>query len=408
MSSSPKYYEVVGYRLEKVGGNTTGDSFTQDTIQNFWFLNLEEVEEFKFYDNQVKYGEQYTYNVYKYVFIAGIEYEYDAMVLSRTISKLDSDWCLEMFDPKTQETSAPFIESNQISDLGNQFASEAQIKSSQQYVADIAMISKPSIKIVEVPIFTKNVTILDAPTNAVGIKPFYYLNDQNKVGFMSRYLEFLPAVFPTAINSSEEEYKNTFLQSYDLLESEELSFTSTSMPLQLEIYRLSERPNSIKDFNNNLLNSVSIKIPNNNYHFIDKTVVDKIAVNKKYYYLFRIVNELGSPAYNSQVLETILIDDGGYKFATFQVIFENELQQTVISNPIKKFKKLFNIVPNMKNVILDDSKVDYNQRASEQIDNVNFGDTKEELVWDKKYKLRITSKKTGKKLDINLTFKLNS
>ena len=43
-----------------------------------------------------------------------------------------------------------------------------------------------------------------------------------------------------------------------------------------------------------------------------------------------------------------------------------------------------------------------------QIDNVNFGDTKEELVWDKKYKLRITSKKTGKKLDINLTFKLNS
>ena len=62
----------------------------------------------------------------------------------------------------------------------------------------------------------------------------------------------------------------------------------------------------------------------------------------------------------------------------------------------------------MKNVILDDSKVDYNQRASEQIDNVNFGDTKEELVWDKKYKLRITSKKTGKKLDINLTFKLNS
>ena len=107
-------------------------------------------------------------------------------------------------------------------------------------------------------------------------------------------------------------------------------------------------------------------------------------------------------------METILIDDGGYKFATFQVIFENELQQTVISNPIKKFKKLFNIVPNMKNVILDDSKVDYNQRASEQIDNVNFGDTKEELVWDKKYKLRITSKKTGKKLDINLTFKLNS
>jgi len=408
LSSGSKYNEVVAYRLEKVGGNTTGDAFTQNTIQNFWFLNLEDVEEFQFYDNQVKYGEEYTYNVYKYVFIAGIEYEYNGLVLSRTISKLDSDWCLEMFNPETGESASPFFESEQISDLGNTFASDAQIKSSQQYVADVSLVSRPSIKIVEVPIFTKSVTILDAPTNAVGVKPFYYLDSGNKVGFKNRYLEFLPSTFPTAMNSSEEEYRNTFLQSYDLLESEDLPFTSTSMPVELQIYRLSERPNSIEDFDNNLLNSVSLKIPNNDYHFIDKTVVDKIAVNKKYYYLFRIVNELGSPAYNSQVLETTLTDDGGYKFATFEVIFENELKPEIFSNPIKKFKKLFNIVPNMKNIIVDDSEVDYNQRASQQIQNVSFGDKREDLVWDKKYKLRVTSKKTGKKLDINLTFKLNS
>ena len=414
LNTDSKYNETVAYRLEKIGGPVTGDASTQNTIQNFWFLNLKDVEEFQFYDNQVLYGEQYSYNVYKYVFVAGAQYTYTDLVLSRTIADLDADniasssgWCLEMYNPDTGESTAPLFESQQISDLGNTFASEAQINSINKYVADVAVNIRPSLKIVEIPMFTKSLSILDAPTNGVGVKPFYYLDNSLKIGFTNRYLEYLPERFPTALNSDEQAYANDFMSAYDLLEGEEIPFDSTSMPTELQVFRLQQRPNSLQDFDQNLIASVSLKMLNEEAFFGDKTVVDKVVPNTNYYYLFRIVNELGSPAHSSQVLEAKLTDDGGYKFATFDVIFENELGENIFSNPTKKFKKLFNIIPNVKNLILDDSDVDYSQKASEQIENVNFGDRNSDLVWDRKYKLRITSRKTGKKLDINLTFKMN-
>ena len=39
--------------------------------------------------------------------------------------------------------------------------------------------------------------------------------------------------------------------------------------------------------------------------------------------------------------------------------------------------------------------------------NASLGYRAGEKVWDKKYKLRITSKLTGKKIDINFTFRQN-
>ena len=77
-------------------------------------------------------------------------------------------------------------------------------------------------------------------------------------------------------------------------------------------------------------------------------------------------------------------------------------------NPSKKFKKLFQLRPNLSQVDFDDSAVTYmDQRAIEQIDNLQVG-TAEKLIWDKKFKIRLTSKKTNKKIDLNFTYKLKS
>ena len=248
---------------------------------------------------------------------------------------------------------------------------------------------------------------MDAPTNRTAVKPFYYLDNSKKIGFSNRYLQLLPDPFPTALNSIEEQYKQAFLSSYDLLDDEPITFDSVSLPSDMQIFRLEVRPQSLQDFDQQIIGTTSLRMESGDSFFADKTVVDKIKVNKKYYYLFRTINELGSPARSSQVLEAMLTDDGGYRFATFEVIFENELSEPIFSEPIKKVKKIFNIVPNIKNLILDDFDADYTQTAASQIQNINFGDKNSDLVWDKNYKIRVTSKKTGKKLDLNLTFKLD-
>lgn len=405
INTNEKNNEIVAYRIEKIGGDPTGDSDTQTALQNFWFLNIKDVKEFQYYDNQVAYGQKYTYNIYKYVLVSGINYVYSGIRVSRVIAELGVSWCLEIYNPDTDEPIAPLFESEQISD-DNVLASDAQINSLNKYVADFRLSVSPSIKIVEVPLMTKDITMLDAPTNPVGIQPFYVMDNSQQIGFRVRYEPPISKKFPTPLNDIETTYRNSYLLSNDLLEDDAVLLESVSLPTTLEVFRILDKPNSLTEFNGNLIATKNIKIVNHEASFSTTTLMDKVAINKKYFYLLRIVNEVGSPAYPSVVIEAELVSDGGYKFAEFEAYFEEELGEKVFSKPSKEIKKLINIIPNIKNIIVDETAADFSKRAVEELGNIRFG-ADDDLVWNKTFKLRLTSKKTGKKIDINLTYKLD-
>lgn len=402
-----KYNEVVAYRIEKIGGATTGDTFTQEANQNFWFLNTEDVQRFVFLDNQVVFGQDYTYNIYKYVLITGVEYTYSNLAITRTLANLDPRWCLEFFNPVTDDASGPLYNDGPggVEAIDNELTTDAQVTSENQYLADFRLTVAPSVKIVEVPLLTKGVSIVDAPANLTQVEPSYLLDDSNTLHFMVRYNTFVPAKFPTPIASADAEYERRFMESYDFLEDELIPTEGKTLPITLEIYRTDMMPESLEDFDGNLLATRNMKIPNEQAAFTTISFYDRVSANKKYFYLFRVLNEVQNMGLNSNIIEAELISDGGYKFAKFEAYFENELGEKTPSRTIKSFKKLLNVSPNIQNITLDDSEVDYSDRAENQIQNVGFGQG-EDPVWDKKFKIRLTSKKTGKKIDINITHKL--
>ena len=55
--------------------------------------------------------------------------------------------------------------------------------------------------------------------------------------------------------------------------------------------------------------------------------------------------------------------------------------------------------------MFDTKDADFSKPAKQQINKVKLG-TAEDSIWDKKFKIRLTSKKTDKKLDINVTYKV--
>ncbi len=404
-----KYNEIVAYRIEKIGGLSSGDRFTQEAIQNFWFLNTDATERLEFLDNQVLFNQDYTYNIYKYVLIAGIEYSYSDLAVTRTIANLDPNWCLEFFNPATSNSSAPVYDDGRggVDSLENTLASDAQVTSpsNQQYLADFRLRVLPSIKIVEVPLLTKQISIVDSPTNSVQVTPTYTLDDSNRLIFKIRYDIKVPSLFPTPVSSQDADYKQKFMTSYDLLETELVRKESATLPLNLEIYRIEQKPNSMSDFDGNLYKTVSMKIPDEHQAFRTLTIADKVQPNKKYFYFFRVLNEAQKFGAGSNIIQAELVSDGGYKFGNFEAYFENELGDAPLSRTIKGFKKLLNVSPSISNLIIDDSQADYSDLAKNQIQNINFGSS-EDVLWDKKYKIRLTSKKTGKKIDINITHKL--
>ena len=409
LNPSNRSKETIAYRIEKIGGSPTGDSFTQDTVQNFWLLNSEDVESFIYAESQVLYGQTYTYKIYKYILIYGIQYNYSDLRVSRNISNLEGgNFCLEMFDPATGEAAAPiYVVDDDVNFIDNDLATGAQLNSPYQYLCDFQVNLTPSAKIVEVPLLTKEVTILDSPPSAPTVIPFYLQDDSRTIGFNVKLGIEINHKFPTTIGATEADYQQKFLTSYDLMSNEQFIIKNKSLPKNIQMLRLEPKPNSLGDFEISLTKIKDLMIPNHYQTYRDTTIYDTIETNKKYFYLFRVLNEVGSPAFSSAVIQAELVSDGGYKFAIFESYLEEELGEKQFSKSFEEFKKLINIVPNINNFIVDQSTANLADKAESQIDNIKFGVPGNDLVWNKTFKLRLTSKKTGKKIDINLTFKQN-
>ena len=67
----------------------------------------------------------------------------------------------------------------------------------------------------------------------------------------------------------------------------------------------------------------------------------------------------------------------------------------------------FQLKPKLNHLSLDTSGADFNETAESQIGNVKVGSV-DDLIWDKTFKVRLTSRKTGKKIDLNITYKIGS
>tara|TARA_R110000824_G_scaffold235011_1_gene423733 strand:- start:185 stop:496 length:312 start_codon:yes stop_codon:yes gene_type:complete len=101
-------------------------------------------------------------------------------------------------------------------------------------------------------------------------------------------------------------------------------------------------PTSLEDFDGNLYKTISLKPKNEKfYRNTFETCISQIKTNQKYYYLFRVLNEQGTPGHISEIYETELINDGGYKFALFNTILESDLGELPEPESSKQVRKYF-------------------------------------------------------------------
>tara|TARA_Y100000296_G_scaffold52586_1_gene60192 strand:- start:842 stop:3634 length:2793 start_codon:yes stop_codon:yes gene_type:complete len=393
-----KYNETIAYRVEKIGGPGTGDSKTQNVLQNFWIYNSTNLtDDINLYDSQVKYGEEYTYNVYKYVIVVGVKYKFSDLVLSRTTNETTegdtTTYYLEFYDPTTDELTDSLFERE-----------SSAASDEYKYMADFNVTAQPTIKIFEIPVYSKTLKVLDHPPNGLNLNPFFFVDDSQIIGFKVNYETFVEREFPTAITEADAELEEDYLNANNILEAGNLTIESRSLYRYLQAYRLSEFPTAYTDFDENLVSTTDLIIEDSVFTLSDEIFYDMINTNQKYYYLFRALNENLMPGPRSEIYEAELINDGGYTYGMFDLFFEEDLEVDVFTNPSVAFKKLIQLQPNMSQIELDDENVDYDDIAANQLENMSLGTT-DELIWDKTFKIRLTSKKTGRKIDLNVTYK---
>lgn len=441
-----KQHETIAYRVEKIGGEPIGDSNTQTVLQNFFISNSEDLKN-ELIDSQVKYGELYTYNIYAYVAVKGYRYQTSDLRITKTIGDLtrpedtETIRCLEFYDPYTNKRRNRLVLENTFveRDLDNRLATTAQLASANyKYLADFHVSVQPSIMLIEVPVATNIVRVLDHPVNGPFVVPYQITDQSQRVGFDIQYKAFEELKYPTVISPREEKLKQDYLESNSLYENELIKKMPVSTARYVEIFRTKEKPMSYANFENKKIftkdlahdkiyqpvdeNGLPINVSNlwwsvpENLTYTSCVYNDILETNTKYYYAMRFLNQRGDPGHFSPIYVVELINDGGYVYPKFDIIHEYELSVDKDINPIKNLKKLLNIVPNFQHVIFDDSLVDYDKSAFSQKDKLSVGlkstSTSDGAVhpdslWGKTFKFRITSKKTGKKIDLNISYTLS-
>jgi len=409
-ASNSKYYEILAFRIEKLVNNVV--------IQNFWIYNSTNLDDINFTDSQVLYGQTYTYNIYQYIITRDLRYKFSEPIYTQQIdaSILDDEeqvsYCLQFLNSSGFPTSQYYDPEDESFDLSevNTFADVTQvIKSKVPYYADAIMEYETGLRLYEVPVGTKNVTIQDHPPSALDIIPFFIKDNSKVAGFQINYDAFAKIKLPQPLDQVGDFYKHHYRDSYDMLQGDKIIYPSRSRLARFEIFRMAKKPEKLTDFGSNPHKIYDMKIRDEKSSFGVLNCYEKVLTNTKYYYIFRAVNELDVAGPLSHVYEIELVDDGGYNYLLTKVYTENELSPTRYINTSKSFKKIIYIQPSATNLTLNTAGIDLDKESSSQLDNLTLGNTNlEDPLWGKTFKIRLKSKKSGKKIDLNITYNLDN
>jgi len=370
MEGKPAYHEVVAYKIEKLQ-KTPGQSDDKFVIvQNFIIPNTSDLDLFKYVDTQLMYGKDkiYRYNVHEIKVVFGCKYNYIWH---------DSK---EGFEPVDVANPDGIYKANNWQDLER--APKPDVgkpgggAAGQQYSATFGVDIVPDIVLMEDLYFqSPDVVISDNPPVPpdVNIVPYRAINNKILIlldGLVDTYRAKPVIMLP----GDETEYD--FIKGAQMSPDDKVLFSSDDPVKQFQIFRTDKKPNSYKDF------ELYATIASTHYD-------EKISPNKRYYYTFRAVDAHGHISNPTVVYEVELIDDKGAVKPMIRVI---NFEEPNYSESVKECQKYLMIRPSLQQVYYDEKS---------ELDHMFNGpdDTKK-----RKFKIRVTSKSTGKKLDINLAF----
>ena len=356
MEGRTAYNEVIFYEVKK---------FDQENnlLQTFHFTNTDELDMIRYVDTQVKYGRRYKYEISSINMVIGTSYSYS-------------------YDRDKNASS--------IRDGNFDF--------------DVAI--KPSVKLVRVPLFEKSVIMIDNPPIApeVTIVPFAGVSDRIRIlmdsGVGSYMLE--PITFSRKDVSDVEKHKIA----QDLpKESTKIKYETDDHTQRFMIYRMDTEPYSYSDFVESArlttVSTVDTSLSVTKYTAASSAGFDDtIEPNKKYYYCFRSTDYHGHNSYPTEVFSVEMIEDTGSVYPIIRVHEFREPEEGQVKRGVKRF---FSIKPAMRNLLVNDKESGIPESGPNIGQDIVFG-RGADTVWKKKFKIRLTSKSTGRKVDFNFSF----
>tara|TARA_R110000824_G_scaffold54154_3_gene149577 strand:+ start:203 stop:1510 length:1308 start_codon:yes stop_codon:yes gene_type:complete len=288
-------------------------------------------------------------------------------------------------------------------------------------IAEVTVINKPNIRAIATPYCSLTSTITDKPPVPpdVVFVPYVGVNNKVLVLFNSNAgeREETPIILRnTDISFILEEYFSQHQiditaeslatggsQSY-MSDQKKLTYRNDDPIRKYELFKIAEKPTSYDSFKGFNVTDAPIEAKIGPDKFSTAVAfVDRLQPNRTYWYCARSIdihNNISNPTY---IFELEMVDNRGQLFLR-QKVFMFEPATYKYTKPGRRFLA---IRPKLAQTVFDpevSSPTTVGLNETPDSDILGSADVVDK-VWNKKFKVRLTSKKTGRKIDLNLTFK---
>jgi len=174
----------------------------------------------------------------------------------------------------------------------------------------------------------------------------------------------------------------------------ELEFRSDDPVDAYQVFRITRKPSSYVDFANNFTD-VNPRLGRAG------ALDDFILPNTVYYYCVRAVDINGNVSNPTHIFEIEMVDNAG------QIFLRQEIFTFEAAKPkyITEGRRFIYIEPTLQQLALPDTQNVGQPNIYNPPNSSILGAPDISKVWGETFKIRVRSTKTGRKLDLNVTFK---
>ena len=380
--------EIVIYKIAK--HSVFNGDIDPNPMQQIYLSNSNEISEFIYNDTQVIYGQEYKYVIYAYTVVFGTEYV-----------------ALPPRSAVSSTSNTKFFKN-----LGGSFEAKAKV------------LTRPSVQLIEIPYYglefnePASVFIYDDPPMPPNIDIGGYRGVNNKI-LISLSNNFGSMITtPIAIEDNDNSIFNA-VRAYqslpsNLVAANKIRFQGDDPSGAFQVFRIgpdpvtgeTKKPSSYTDFKGKKIKTVS-------YPGSDSaSYVDRLQPNMKYYYVFRTIDVHGNISNPTVPYEVEMVSEPGSKLA-YVIVREVGFIEKLKPTYKKSLKRFLHIDPREQHKYTSVSSLDDIDVEAAINSPPPLGVVADPLFVKKehagkarprKFKVRLTSKRSGKKIDINVKF----
>jgi len=231
-------------------------------------------------------------------------------------------------------------------------------------------------------LFEKTIKVNDTPPLMPYVEFTTYNNVPNKLTLNFNTTFGTLVEEPISILQSDVEMnKNIYLLQNRT--DGKISYGTTDPLRSIQVFISNTKPTSYSSYSS--IKPIEVSM-NSSY---SKSTTFQIQPNTKYYFMFRAIDIHNLTSNPSYIYEVEIVSNNG---AIYSIITTVNFDINKNYDTFKSFKKYINIEPNVK----------YSYITQKQDGSVELGS--DNNLWDQKFKVRVTSKKSGKSFDVNVSF----